>query len=388
MNTEINARPTRVLHIGKFFAPHSGGMETYLQDLITVQNRLGLKAIALVHNAQISLTDKVERVQAPDGTKFKIIRAARWFNVGFVPISPLFFISVWRAIKIFQPDVLHIHHPNSSAAWLLLNPYAQRVPWVAHWHADVITTKTGLLVQIAYQLYRIFENRLLRRANRIVATSPPYLENSKVLEEFRSKCCVIPLGLDPLRLPVISDITRRKRPLGPLILFVGRLVDYKGLFDLADAVSRLQNLTCWIAGDGPLRQNLQKEAERLGIAKRFVFFGNVSDPEKWQLYKTCDALVLPSNQKTEAFGMVSLEAAHFERPIVVTDIPGSGTKWVAQQLPNSFIAKMDNPEDLAEKILMALNIPRGMRAHQKAGSLLDLHRHVRELEACYRDCLL
>ena len=97
-------------------------METYLRDLMNVQKRQGLSVMALVHASQRGLIDSEESIDALDGTTYKVMRSARWLNLGFVPVSPGFIWSAFKAIKQFKPDIIHIHHPNSSAMWLLLLP--------------------------------------------------------------------------------------------------------------------------------------------------------------------------------------------------------------------------------------------------------------------------
>ena len=345
-----STKPLRVLHVGKYFPPHSGGMETYLKDLMSVQKRQGLEIMALVHASKRGLFDSTESVCALDGKTYQVMRSARWFNLGFVPISPGFMWSAFKAVRKFKPDVIHIHHPNSSAMWLLLLPPARRIPWVAHWQSDIETPESSKLVRVFYQIYRPIEQAILRKTRRIIATSPPYLESSAALAGHKPKCEVIPLGLDPARLPRAELVAALDRPNKPLVLFIGRLASYKGLRNLIEAIAELTDVHCWIAGDGALRSELQSGIHQLQLADRVTLLGAITEENKWRLYKACDVLALPSTEKTEAFGMVLLEAAHFETPLVVTDAAGSGMAWVANQLPGSRIAKANDPFSLAQEL--------------------------------------
>src|SRR5699024_5451513 len=108
----------------------------------------------------------------------------------------------------FKPDLLHLHLPNTSAFWAMAIPAARKIPWIVHWHADVVASRHDSKLALAYPLYRPFEQRFLKVASAIIATSPPYLESSSALAHWRDKCQVIPLGLDPARLPEPSEVER------------------------------------------------------------------------------------------------------------------------------------------------------------------------------------
>ncbi|MDB4048711.1 glycosyltransferase [Luminiphilus sp.] len=358
MNEEktIN-KPLRVLHIGKYFPPHPGGMETYLRDLLNVQKRQGLDVMALVHASKRRLFDNEESVEALDGTTYQVMRSARWFNLGFIPISPGFIWSALKAIRNFKPDLIHIHHPNASAIWLLFLRCARKVPWIAHWHSDIVTSAAGCAVRSAYRIYRPWERRMLNRSSHIIATSPPYLAHSKSLAAYSEKCICVPLGLDELRLPDVAAVQAIARPPERLLLFVGRLAAYKGLGDLVDAMPNLNNVHCWIAGSGEFYDYISDQIISSRLQDRVKLLGAVSESEKWSLYQTCDALVLPSNEHTEAFGIVLLEAHYFGKPVVVTDTPGSGMSWVAEKIPKSSVARVNDPEDLAVAIERLFQLP-------------------------------
>ena len=332
----------RVLHIGKYFPPHAGGMETYLRDLMVVQHRQGLNVTALVHASGITIFDQDQEVDALDGTSFKVRLAARWFNFGFVPVSPFVWLSAIKLIRQFKPNIIHIHHPNSSAAWLLLLPSARRIPWVAHWQSDILNPSSSRFVKLCYAFYRPFEQQLLSRSAIIFGTSTNYVKGSEALANNLSKVTVLPLGLDTRRLPDPGELQQMDGPKGsPLVLFLGRLAGYKGLPDLLNAIARLPDVHCWLVGDGSERRILEAETARLEIQGRVRFVGAVSEEQKWRYLKTADVVVLPSTDKNEAFGMVILEAGHLGKSMVVTDIEGSGTAWVAGQFGATTVAASD-----------------------------------------------
>lgn len=347
------ARPQRVLHIGKYFSPHRGGMETYLQDIMAIQARAGIVVSAVVHGSTRSLADVIEEAPLTGGNVCQITRAARWFNIGFIPISPLFWLSVRRAIKQFRPDVLHIHHPNSSGAFLLFLPSARAIPWTITWHSDILTPGASLPVRFGYALYRLFERWQLSVATRIIATSPPYMEASEPLQAVRDKIECISLELDAMRLPHPDSVEPLPRPEAPLVLCVGRLAIYKGHLDLLEAMVDLPSVHLWIVGEGEERASIEAKIRELGLQNRVELLGAVEDDLLWRYYKTCDVFCLASDDRTEAFGVVLLEAAHFGKPVVVRPIPGSGVGWVARRLCGADVARGMSNRELKQALARA-----------------------------------
>ena len=340
----------KVLHIGKFFPPHRGGMETYLRDLCCVQ-AAHLDVTALVHRSEASLFDLSEVYCADGGGNVQIRRTARWFNVGFIPVSPFFLISLERTLTTVQPDLLHLHHPNASLIWLLLSPSARKLPWVSTWHSDIDTPGVTRMVSAAYSLYRPIEQALLRRSQAIIATSQTYLEGSEALKphQHQHKCTVVPLGLYVPRLPSQRAFTSVKELERPQLLFVGRLAFYKGVDVLIKSLTYLSDCQLTVVGDGPERLKLKTLVEDLQLTTRVRFLSNLGDTDLWEMYDQCDIVCLPSVDKTEAFGVVLLEALHMGKPVVATEIPGSGVPWVASHAARYKIAPPRNAKALANE---------------------------------------
>ena len=113
------------------------------------------------------------------------------------------------------------------------------------------------------------------------------------------------------------------------ILFVGRLVWYKGLDILLKAFAQMKykNCTLTIVGGGPLEQELHDLAKKLGL-KNVIFTGMISEEEKVKHIEKCDFLVLPSISKAEAFALVQIEAMAFGKPVINTALP-SGVPCVS-----------------------------------------------------------
>lgn len=312
----------RVLHVGKFYPPYRGGMEVFLADLLQEQRRQGIDAHALVHGDP--LPDDPDWVQ----------RVPVQFNLVYAPMALGFRRALGNAIDRLKPDVLHLHMPNNSALWALTLPGARKVPWVVHWHSDVVVSNIKWSVALGYMAYRPFEQALLERSEQIFATSPPYLEASAALRSWRSKCEVVPLGIELRSTPAAAPPPRalQWRPGTKLrLLSIGRLTYYKGFETLINAVSTLPGVELLIAGEGELREELQALIHCTtppGMPAAVRLVGAVDDAEKHSLLSACDLFCLASRERTEAFGIVLLEAMQHARPCLVTDLPGSGMPWV------------------------------------------------------------
>ena len=291
-----------------------------LHDLLGAQRRAGMEAGAVVHHHERG------RPAARDGDLWRV----RTFGtLVYAPIAPSFPWVLKRAVKDFRPDILHLHVPNTSA---LLVP---DVPTVIHWHADVVPSRIDTRLAMAYRLYKPFETRRLKRAQAIVATSQRYLDSSETLRPYRDKCHVVPLGVEPQRLPdppeALQQWAQQQWPAGKTrVLAIGRLTYYKGYKFLIDALSRHEDLSLCIVGTGDLALQVEEDIQRFGLYDRVKLLGYVDDDKALALRAACDCFCLSSIERTEAFGVVLIEAMRYGKPIVAADIPGSGVGYAVR----------------------------------------------------------
>jgi rhamnosyl/mannosyltransferase len=153
------------------------------------------------------------------------------------------------------------------------------------------------------------------------------LENSRTLAEYREKCQIVPLSVDLRKVKRLSQAeiahVRQHYGIGErehAVLFAGRLVYYKGIQYLIDAVRDL-DLKLLIAGEGPLRPVLEKQIEERSLKSKVRILGRVTDSELANLYSISDLFVLPSTEPSEAFGLVQLDAMAYGLPVINTDLP-------------------------------------------------------------------
>ncbi|MBI3450670.1 MAG: glycosyltransferase [Acidobacteria bacterium] len=306
----------KVLQVGKYYFPVMGGMENHL-GLLCGQLR-GSCDLEIV----VSHTKPRTTREAVDG-----LPVTRCLEVGHVASTSLCPTMPW-VLSHRRYDLIHIHfpHPMAVVSYLLSRkPVRHKV--VVTYHSDIVK-QVRLL-----KLYAPFMESVLGRASAIICSSPDYIESSETLRKFRSKCRVIPLGIDLARFDVTPAIAEaaakiRARFGGPVALGVGRLIYYKG-FEHAVEAMRAVDGQLLIIGVGPLREALESRALACGVASRVHFLGRISDEEIASYYAACDVFILPSVARSEAFGLVQLEAMASRRPVINTSLD-SGVPFVSR----------------------------------------------------------
>jgi rhamnosyl/mannosyltransferase len=341
----------KVLHIGKYFSPFKGGVENYMLDVMGALHHEGVECAALVHQHEPVRRSSTEMFDYGRRQSI-VVRAGVWLRLLFTPISPAFPGLLRSLLQSFRPDVLHIHMPNPSAVCALFSARARELPWVLHWHSDVVASSP--LMRLARAFYRPFERKMLRRADLIVATSPAYRESSESLRPFLDKCRVVTLGIDRGRIESAfgpgpqHDASGSQDALA--VLAVGRLTYYKGFEHLIRAAAKSAAVQVGLVGSGDEEARLRELVSRLGLEDRVIFHGALSARELLGCLSRCDCLCLPSIERTEAFGIVLLEAMFFGKAAVVTDVAGSGMSWVVEDGVNGMVVRAGDPDDLARAL--------------------------------------
>jgi glycosyltransferase involved in cell wall biosynthesis len=361
-------QPLHILHVGKFYPPHHGGMESHLETLCR-ELTPGHKLSVVVSSEDRCSTSEV-RSQVP------VTRAATWLNLAAAPITP----GLRTAIRSAQADIVHLHWPNPAAvlAWLAAGAPGRLV---ITYHSDVIRQKHLDL------LFRPVLEAALRRASAIIVTSPNYAVSSPVVSRFLDRTHVIPFGIELGQFentnPALSAELRQRY--GPrLLLAAGRMVYYKGFTHLLQALPGTSARVILVGG-GPLRGALEAEAAALGIADRVCFAGEV--PDLVPYYHACDAFVLPSIARSEAFGIVQMEALACGKPVLNTALD-SGVPYVSLHEVTGLTTPPGDPDALAAAINRilgddALRERLGRQARLRAESEFKLETMIRRTVALY-----
>jgi glycosyltransferase involved in cell wall biosynthesis len=363
----------RILHIGKFYPPHMGGIEIHLQTLCQELLRHADVKVVVANDARRLCRTEVDGV--------KVARIGKLFDLAAAPVCA----GMAREIRRSEAEIVHLHTPNPTGALAYLAS-GHRGRLVVTWHSDILRQR--MLKQFFSPVDRI----ILRLARAVVVTSEDYLRTSRPLSGYQSKCRVIPYGIALERFDNTEDhlVEEIRWRYGPrIVLAVGRMVYYKGFEYLIRAMKRVP-ATLVLIGDGPLRTALEKEAATLGIAHRIAFVGELQNEAVAPYYRAADVFVLPSIARTEAFGIVQVEAMASGTPVVNTSLD-SGVPTVSLDGLTGLTVPPGNPHALDEAINRLLNDAHlreqyGETARRRAlakfsaramsGTMLELYREV------------
>lgn len=326
----------RVLQLGKFF-PIRGGVEKVMYELT-----LGLSAKG-VECDMMSASFGGRGFTRQLNPKARLICCRTWTKAFATMIAPSMITTLRRTCNSY--DIIHVHHPDPMACMaLLLSGYRGKV--VLHWHSDIL--KQAHLLK----MYKPLQSWLLRRADVVIGTTPVYLAGSPYLTNVQHKTSVLPIGIDSICPDAKAVEAVRSRYGGRKIIFtLGRLVHYKGYKYLIEAARLLNDsYVVLIGGTGPLRDELQSSIDAYGLGERVHLLGRIPDEELPSYYGACTLFCLPSVVKTEAFGIVQIEAMSCGKPVIATRIPQSGVAWVNAHDESGINVEPANPEQLAVAI--------------------------------------
>jgi rhamnosyl/mannosyltransferase len=255
---------------------------------------------------------------------------------------------ITRLFKISNKyDIIHVHHPDPMS-FLSLFFVRPKAKIIIHWHSDIIRQK------FTYFFYQILEKWMLRRADLILCTTPKYYDGNRILKPFLNKINYLPIGFKKENVDMnenlINSIQNSKKNRNQ-VLFIGRLVYYKGLEYLIRSISLIKSFSyLCIIGEGEYHESLKKLTKLLQIEHKVHFLGNLNDADKIAYLMTSDILVLPSIFKSEAYGIVQVEAMAYGIPVISTKIDGSGIDWVNQNGITGFTVPVCDENSLAEAI--------------------------------------
>jgi len=366
----------RIVHVYKdYYPPVTGGVEISIHRLVEgCRDVCGGLSVLVVGRQLLTTRSEVEGIP--------VTRVGEWGRLLSTPLAPTF--PLW--LRRTRADLLHYHlpHPTAVMSHLIARP---RGKVIVHYHSDIVRQAKVM------PFYRPFLFRFLRRCDRIIVTSPNYLETSPVLPHFREKCRVVPLGVPINRFLPTSEVEDqaqiiRRRYGMKLVLFVGILRYYKGVRYLIEAMRKVPG-TLLIVGDGPLLGDLMKQAARLPYSNRIHFLGQVEDVAPY--YYASDVFCLPSIYRSEAFGIVLVEAAAAGLPLVSTEI-GTGTTFVNQNEDTGLVVPPADPDALANALTRLLEstelrVRYGTAAQYRARAMFTQECMVRGVLSVYGEAL-
>lgn len=348
----------KILHVSKFYFPYKGGLERNVQGICEELKLRGHGVEVLCSTEEERSIDYVNSIKVTR-IPMKIPKKYSVTNVPMAIVKNLRVVAFEMAafMKKSDADIIHIHLPNPWACLAALLSRKKNI--FITYHSDIIEKPYTAPVEI-------FNEKLLRRAKAIFATSKKYAEHSEMLSKFSKKNFIAPNFVDEKKF-VPKGIPHD----GKRVLFVGRLISYKGLEYLIGAMKkiseRIPNVKLIVIGGGMLEEKLKKQAEELDIGRFIEWRGELHENGTLHEYQSCDVFVLPSIYKSEAFGIVQLEAMSCEKPVISCDIEGSGVSWVNQNNETGFVVEPRDSDSLANAVIKILENKKLARKFGKAG---------------------
>lgn len=371
----MDGRKTKILHVYKDYYPVLGGIENYIRTLAEFQTGNG-------YDVTVLATSETARTSVRTINGVTVIKAGRITKLSSTPVS----LSLFAWVRRLDPDITHLHfpYPVGEFAHLLLGRSEHTV---ITYHSDIVK-QTAILL-----FYHPFLVRILKKADRIIATSSQYIKSSPYLRNVQDKCVVVPLGIDINRFrqadELISNNIRARYRDHFLLLFVGRLRYFKGLRYLIDAM-RSVDATLLIIGTGPEEKPLKDQVMREKLGGKIHFLNDVPDSDLPAYYNACDIFVLPSSHRSEAFGTVLIEAMASGKPVISTEL-GTGTSFVNVHGVTGYVVPPRDPRSLARSIAdlqnnISLRFEFGQNARRRAEDFTNALLNTRVINV-YKEVL-
>ena len=334
----------KVIQLSKFYKPFSGGVESVVADIS--------EGAANSYSISVVAVDPDNNLEIEEVNGVNVIRNNQLVNIASTPISFGYLI---KSIGEVSGNIIHAHYPNPLAnlaiffAWLSGKDISNLV---VHWHSDIVKQKTIL------KFYKPLLNWSLKKAKRIIVTSPIYLEYSQQLKEFKDKCLIVPIGIDSIEYLVDEEkveAIKEKYNNKKIIFSLGRHIYYKGFEYLIESAQYLEDAVILIGGKGEDTQKYINLINKYNVADKVKLIGRIEDEDLSSYYAAADVFCLPSVEKSEAFGVVQLEAMSVGTPVVSTAVEGSGVSWVNKHENSGLICQPKSAISLAESLNLILS---------------------------------
>ena len=363
-----------IVQITKYYPPYFRGVPNYVQ-LLSEELKKQHRVTVLTSNTSFSRCEEV------DGN-LRVIRVPRLMELRSTALCPTL---PWELSRL-HPDIVHLHFPD---------PMAHLAYWAARTSGRVVITWHGDISRqwFLLQFYRPFLRHILRRADRIIVSSPTFRDGSTLLKGVRERCTVVPFGIDAERFRLTDEVLRRcealrKRFGERIVLFVGQLHELKGLEYLLRAMVGL-DARLVLVGTGYLERSLRSLAAELRLGDNVVFEGQLPPNEIVPYLYASSLLVLPSVR--ESFGIVQLEAMICGKPVVSTDLP-TGVPWVNQNGITGLIVPPRDVESLRQAMRRLLQDPQlrcqlGEAGRRRVVSEFTRELHIERILGLYHELL-
>jgi len=324
-------KPIKILHVYKAAFPFSfGGVERMIHHLAKTSLHYGVQADVLCLR-------KEKHDQINFDSEYTIISFKEDFELLSTGVS-INYIKKFNEISK-EYDIIHYHYPWPFMDFVHIFSRINK-PSIMTYHLDIVRQR------FVDYLYSPFRWIFFKKLSHIVTTSPNYASSSRLLIKYKDKLKIIPIGIDESSYPIPkkNDTSFWEKRVGSgFFLFIGVMRYYKGLHYLLEAMI-VAPFNLVIVGSGPLEKKLISFAKKNNLTN-VKFLGAQSDEVKMILLNLCCAVVLPSNFRSEAFGVSLLEGAMFSKALVSCEI-STGTTFVNIHNETGLVVKPSNSNEL------------------------------------------
>lgn len=380
MQNELQCKK-RVLQLNKLYYPAIGGIERTVQQVAEGLSEDVEMSVLTCAEGMHGSTEQIHGVT--------VYRLPSLFRVDSLPI-PIGYVRKLRKLGKKQ-DIVHLHmpFPIGDLACFLSGYQGRLVLW---WHSDVVRQKKMM------HLYKPLMHWTLRRADAIVVATQGHIEGSAYLKPFREKCVIIPFGVDQGIEKAADDYIMRQSRTDETMrlpskkrlrfLFVGRLVYYKGCEVLLRAFCKVKNAELVLVGSGALEEEYRKFVREHQMEDRVRLLGEIPEESLYQQFADCDVFVLPSVMRSEAFGLVQIEAMAFGKPVINTRL-SSGVPYVSQDRITGLTVRPGDADELADAMNWMVEHPEerremGMQARKRMKQEYRMETMLERIRKLYR----
>lgn len=337
---KLHNKDSRILQLGKFYPPDLGGIESVIEDITISLREKGIQNDVLCSNSRLKYKEEI----VPCGAK--IMRCASFGKFASTSIAPQMITKLRKVINSY--DIIHIHLPDPMANLALFLSNTKDKKIIIHWHSDIIKQKYLL------KLYLPLQNWLLKRADKIVATSNKYIKESKYLYKYQDKCVSIPIGFDKSIFLENSKILSYPFPKNKKIIFsLGRFAKNKGFEYLIQSAKYLDDDYIIAIGGGgnyKLEKKFIALINKWNLQDKVILLGKIQRNNLASYYNASHIVILPSIQ--ESYGIVLVEAMSFNKPIICTRLKPSGMDFINEDCKSGIVVESRNPKAIADAVLV------------------------------------
>jgi 1,2-diacylglycerol 3-alpha-glucosyltransferase len=292
----------RIAQVCPRYSPDIGGVETEVKE---ISERLVLEG----HDVEVITTDPTGKLKKKDiinGVKVTRFRS-------FAPGNAYYFApQIYIYLKKNKYDVVHAHSYHAlPALFTAISEHKKKFVFSPYYHRGGHTQFRNLL----HKPYKLFGKMVFSRADTIICISE--YEKGLVESDFdvAEKTVKIPVGLN---LSEFENLKRHvKKNKEKMLLYVGRLEEYKGVQYIVDCLPELVDFKLTIVGKGPYENEIRLLAEKLGVQDRIQWLKNISREKLIECYFSADVFLMLS--KKEAYGITVAEALISDTPCIVAN---------------------------------------------------------------------